>query len=97
MKAALCARECALERGSQRHIEGVWPHISVESSTYRPNAVENNHSLFAHGSQGVWFSYICHDDVHFGPQLRLTCMHIKTQHVSYIPDGKQRAYLEVND
>ena len=39
-------------------------HVSVELSTYRPDTVENNHSLFAHGCQGVWFSYISHDDVH---------------------------------
>lgn len=83
MKAALCVWEYVFKRGSQRHREGVRPHISVESLTYRPNTVENNHSLFAHGCQGVGFAYICHNDVHLRPQLRLTCMHKNTSVLQY--------------
>lgn len=58
----VCVGEKERDPATQR--DGVETHISVQSSTYRPNAVKNNHSLFAHGCQGVWFPYICHDDVH---------------------------------
>lgn len=47
----------------------------LELSTYRPHTVEDNNCLFGHGCQGVWFFYICHDDVHLCPQLWLTCRH----------------------
>lgn len=59
---------CVFKKNKQTFL-----HISTDLSTYRPHTVENNHSLFAHGCQGVWLFYISNDDVHLCSQLGFTC------------------------
>lgn len=74
---------CLLTTG----VHGFGTHIGVWY-TYRPNTIQDYHSLFAHGYQWVWLCNISHDDIHLWPELRLTCMgthrhthtHIDTVH-----------------